>query len=358
MTNLTPLAKLPTTTNGRSPAPRRPAPLNRKQKAAIIVRFLLNEQADLPISALPEDLQADLTHQLGEMRLVDRDTLESVVREFADQLESVGLSFPGDIAGALSILDGKISPQTAARLRREAGVRQIGDPWERIRGLPVEELLNFATQESTEVAAVMLSKLEVPKAAELLGNLPGEKARRITYAVSLTGAVTPEAVDRIGISLASQLDNKPLRAFDEEPVKRVGAILNFSASATRDDVLTGLDEADSDFANKVRKAIFTFADISTRLDPIDVPKITREVDQAVLVRALTAAGQMELAETAEFILANMSKRMSQALQEEMEEVGTIKQKDGEEAMSEVVRAIRALEAAGDLVLHAGDEEED
>ena len=43
-------------------------------------------------------------------------------------------------------------------------------------------------------------------AAALLGSMPGPDARCITYAVSLTSAVTPEAVDRIGLSLAAQLD--------------------------------------------------------------------------------------------------------------------------------------------------------
>ncbi|MDO6658790.1 hypothetical protein Q4550_23305, partial [Anaerobacillus sp. 1_MG-2023] len=118
--------------------------------------------------------------------------LAEVLMEFASELESVGLSFPRDIADALSALEGRISPMTATRLRKEAGVRQIGDPWGRIRALPVLSLVEIVMRESTEVAAVMLAKLDVPKAAELLGQLPGDKARRITYAISMTGGITPD----------------------------------------------------------------------------------------------------------------------------------------------------------------------
>ncbi|MDU0112641.1 hypothetical protein RT723_06415 [Psychrosphaera aquimarina] len=78
-----------------------PATLTRRAKAAIVVRLLLNEGADIPLEDLPEDLQAQLTKQMGSMRLVDRNTLSSVVSEFADELDSIGLSFPGGIAGAL-----------------------------------------------------------------------------------------------------------------------------------------------------------------------------------------------------------------------------------------------------------------
>ena len=71
----------------------------------------------------------------------------------------------------------------------------------------------MAQAESIEVAAVMLSKLDTPQAAQLLGHLPGPVARRITYAVSKTANVTPEAVERIGWSLAAQLDQRPAQAF-------------------------------------------------------------------------------------------------------------------------------------------------
>src|SRR6056297_3283740 len=99
-------------------------------KAAIVVRLLLNEGADLPLEDLPDDLQVRLTRQMSEMRVVDRETLSAVVQEFATEVEQVGLHFPAGIAGALGVLDGTISPHTAARLRSEAGVRQYGDPWE------------------------------------------------------------------------------------------------------------------------------------------------------------------------------------------------------------------------------------
>lgn len=295
---------------------------------------------------------------MGQMRLVDRDTLSNVVEEFASELEHIGLSFPSGIAGALDVLEGKISHQTAARLRKEAGVRQFGDPWARLRELGPERLLPVLEKESIEIAAVVLSKLPVPLAADLLGRLPGPRARRITYAVSLTNAVTPEAVDRIGLSLATQLDAQPKRAFDAGPVERVGAILNSSTSMTRDDVLTGLDETDQGFADAVRKAIFTFGNIPARIAPRDIPRILREVEQAQLVTALAGAEAAGFAASRDFILENMSGRMADQLREEMENAGKVKPSDAEAAMSEVVAVIRQMEQSGDLLLVVEEEAED
>ncbi|MFN3723122.1 MAG: flagellar motor switch protein FliG [Paracoccaceae bacterium] len=332
----------------RAPTPR--------EKAAIIVRLMLAEGGSVPVASLPEHMQTSLTEQIGQMRTVDRNTLADVVEEFLAELEEVGLSFPGGIDGALSMMDGHISPNAASRLRRLAGAAGKGDPWERVMGLPADRILPVLEAESVEVAAVILSKLPVPKSAELLGRLPGEKARRVAYAVSLTGNVDPETVRRIGQSLATQLDAQPARAFDVGPVERVGAILNVSNASTRDDVLTGLDAEDADFAEQVRKAIFTFAHVPKRIMPRDIPKIVRMVDAALLVTAFAAGqDQPKHAATVDFFLANMAQRMAQTIREDMAAKGKIKEKDADEAMAAIVAIIRQLEGAGEIVLIRDDE---
>ncbi|MEP1963266.1 flagellar motor switch protein FliG [Tateyamaria sp.] len=341
--------------SGGGSSMRTPA-LSRRAKAAIVVRILLNEGADIPIEDLPEELQAHLTKAMGSMRMVDRDTLQAVAAEFAEEVERIGLSFPGGMAGALTALDGKISPQTAARLRKEAGVREMGDPWVRIREMSPDLLVPVLETESIEIAAVMLSKLEVPKAAELLGKLPGPRARQITFAVSKTGGVTPDAVQRIGLSLASQLAARPISAFDDGPVERVGAILNSTTAITRDDMLAGLDESDEGFANAVRKAIFTFANIPARIAPRDIPRILRDIDQADLVTAFAGAPSMGMDASVAFILDNMSGRMADQTREEVAEAGTPKPADTDAAMTSIVNTIRAMEASGDLMLVNEEEE--
>lgn len=358
MSNQTQLARL-TTPVSMDPAPSRGKvlKLSKRHKAAVIVRFLLNEGAEVSLSDLPDDLQAELTYLMGDMGYVDRDTLATVLMEFAHELESIGLSFPGGLSGALSALDGRISPMTAARLRKEAGVRQYGDPWDRLRNLPIVALRDLIEAESIEVAAVTISKLDVGKAAELLSALPGEIARRITYAVSMTGAITPEAVDRIGLTLASQLDDEPPKAFAEAPVERVGAILNSSTAATRDDLLQALEDTDADFAGEVRKTIFTYAHIPTRISPRDMPRIVKELDEDTLVAALGYATEGDAGATTEFILENISARLADQLRESVEERGAVTARDGEAALSGVTTVIRELETNGEIKLIRPEDQE-
>lgn len=339
------------------PGPGTRPPLSRKAKAAIVVQFLLNEDSDVPLSNLPDDYQAELTLLMGNMRYIDRETLNAVLSEFSSELESVGLSFPGDMARALSALDGHISPRTASRLRKEAGVRQTGDPWDRINRLDAVRLEKLVLSESTEVAAVMMSKIDVGKAATVLAKLPGDRARRISYAVSMTTGVTPDAVDRIGLSLAAQLDAEPEKAFVARPDERLGAILNYSNAAVREELLQNLEQEDAAFAEAVRRSIFTFANIPDRLNAIDVPKITRDVQPDTLATAIAAATAEEDQRAAEFLLSNMSRRMAESIREEAGVKGTVKPKLGEKAMGAVVAAIRDLVGVGEIELLDPDSED-
>lgn len=330
-----------------------PVALSRREKAAVLVQILLNEGAKLSLEQLPEDLQTDLANTLAWLGPVDQATQDAVIEDFARELSGQSSHLGRGLSGALRLLEGAISPVLAQKLRARAGLTRADNPWERIAESPTEKLAPLLERESIEVAAVILSKLNVAKAAEILGQLPGERARRITYAVSQTSAVRPDAVRRIGLTLASELAIEPERAFESGPVERVGAILNSARSAVRDEVLVGLDETDSAFAEEVRQAIFTFANIPERIDPRDVPKIVRLVEQDVLARAIAAArGDLEAA--GEFLLGAISKRMAETIREEAGEITNQSEEDGEEAMSQVVAVIRQLEGEGEIHLVAGD----
>lgn len=325
--------------------------LSRRHKAAIVVRLLLAEGFDLSLKSLPDDLQHALTRAMGDLRGVDRTTLQQVVAEFAEELDGLALTFPAGLKGALDALAPRLSDTAAATLRASLS-EGSSDPWVRLCDTEPEVLKGLVAQESPEVSAVLLSKLPVKKAAQLLGLLPGDQARRITFAVSQTSAIRPDAVARIGAALSARLDTTPAEAFSGAPDARVGAILNSTSRTLRDTVITGLEEEDKSFATGVRKAIFTFAHLPQRLAPRELPRITREVEQPVLILALAAAAATEGPEAlaGEFVLENLSQRMAAQLRDGVADLGTFKAADGEAAMAEVVEAVRALADAGEITL--------
>ncbi|WBU55618.1 flagellar motor switch protein FliG [Paracoccus sediminicola] len=330
--------------------------LTPRQKAAVIVRLIVGDGEQLSLERLSPEAQAALAQEMALMGMVDRQTRDQVVQEFCDSLESVGLTFPDGLDGTLDMLHGTLSQDITDRLRRRAAMAGHADPWDRIAAMPTAQLAELALGEAVEIAAVLFSKLPVSKAAEGFALMPAERARQIAYAMSMTGGIEAPALRRIGVALLQAAEALARPALDGGPVEKVGAILNFVPAGTRDEVLTGLDEEDADFAREVRKSIFTWANIPERIDPRDVTRILREVEPLSLQRAIAGAKDANLP-AAEFLLANISARMAESLRDEIENLGRLTEDDSEAARADVVASIRRMEEAGDLFLIAGEAEE-
>ena len=342
---------------GAPPAPMRARTdhLSGMQKAAIILRVLVAEGVDLPITSLPADMQSDLAQTMAQMRLIDRATLNAVVSEYLDLLEQVGISFPDGIEGALTLLDGRLHDTATTRLRALAAGQTGPDPWARVDAASDDDLLALLQAESTVVGAVMVSKLPLERAARLLTLVPTEQAQTLAITVARTEDIAPDAVLRIGTALAQQLARRPDRAFSVPPAKRVGDLLNMSPPAVRDTLLAGLESQDQAFARGVRKSIFTFQDIALRLAARDVPAIMRDIDQADVQTLLALAHPADRA-TLDFLLDNMSKRLADTLREDASTLPAPTDSTArDDATGRITRAVRALVDAGTLVLRPLDE---
>ncbi len=323
--------------------------LSNSQKAAVIVRLLVSEGAMPRLSGLNLRQQEKLVRQMAELSIIDRKTLASVAREFAHSLDNLGLTFPGSMQSALDMIGDHLTDDARAHIADAAEAEGPPDPWRRISGFEIDRLKPLLEGESAEICAILLSKLPVAKAAILLAELPPDRAHIVAHAVSLTSAVDPETLIRVGTSLAGQLEDQTEPVFSGNPAERVGAILNAATAATRDAVLEGLSNRDADFAGIVRKSIFTFEHIPKRIEPKDVPRIMRGVDGNDTIVAL-AAGMVTAPVAVEFLLENMSKRMAEQLREDAESRGKVKTDEGEAAMGAIVASIRDLADSSEIRL--------
>ena len=331
-----------------------PRRLSKKQKAAVIVRLLLGHGVSLGVSKLSPDDQATLAHTIAALGDIDKPTLSEVVREFTRQIDNLALSFPRSLSETVELLEPYLAPGALGKLRSAAERTDSNDPWGRIARQPIERLRPLLATESAEVCAVLLSKLSVAMAAELLGGLPPDRSDILAHSMALTETITPDLVDRIGLHVAAVIDSAPINAFDKAAAVRVGAILNASPQEMRDRMLESLDTRDAPFAVEVRKNIFTFEHIPSRVEPADVPIIMRRVNGDTAVTALAAA-KTAAPLSVEFLLENMSKRLAEQLRDDAEARNPPKPEEGEAAMAEVIAAIRALEAEGELTLIVPDD---
>jgi flagellar motor switch protein FliG len=125
--------------------------------------------------------------------------------------------------------------------------------------------------------------------------------------------------------------------------------MNYTSPAIREHILGQIETDQPDFAEDVRRKMFTMEDIPTRVPGRAVAAVVRSLDQEVLLKALFTVKESAPG-IGEFIFSNISSRMSEQLREELAEVTSVKRKDGENAQAQVIKVIRELVARGEIEL--------
>ena len=123
--------------------------------------------------------------------------------------------------------------------------------------------------------------------------------------------------------------------------KIVADMLNLTGSSVEKSVLDNIDAQDPEVAETVRNMMFVFDDVSTLTDR-EIQTILREVEQKDLVVALKAASE----DVKEKVLGNMSDRVRNFIEEEMEFLSPMRLSEVEEVQLRIVQKIRQLEEQG------------
>lgn len=125
-----------------------------------------------------------------------------------------------------------------------------------------------------------------------------------------------------------------------------------STAKTEKYVFDELSENDPELAEEIRKLMFVFEDIAN-LDSMAVQRFIREVDTKDLAIALKASNE----EVKEVILRNMSSRMRETIETDIQYLHNIRMRDVEEAQQKIVGVIRQLEESGEIVIARGKDDE-
>ncbi len=334
------------------------ATLTQRQKAAIIVKLLVGGGVSLDDLDLDADAIWKITNAMTGLGVVGKDIVDGVTAEFILEMERMGLVFERDIDGSLKAMEDQIGADTLSKVKARQSGSAEASAWDYIAKTDAEVLALRIEKENPRIGAVILSKLSPTKAAEIVGLIAPEAAEGILGAISKTTAVKPEIVSRIGIALAESLQDKGgVGAFEESAAERIGAILNMSPSQFRDEILGSFEKKDPEAAGQIRRLMFTFEDIPSRITGRDISKILRGVEDETLVMALSGAATTA-PEVKEFIMSNISSRLAEQIEESIQERGAVKEKDADAAMTQVVIAVKELEKSGEITLIEEEEEED
>jgi flagellar motor switch protein FliG len=135
-------------------------------------------------------------------------------------------------------------------------------------------------------------------------------------------------------------------------IESIVEILNSADRSTERRVLEALEVENAALVDEIRRKMFVFEDI-VKLDKRAIQRTLKEVENADLTIALKNATE----EVKKVIFENMSKRLQEMIQEDMEYMGPVRVRDVEEAQQKIVNVIRRLQDAGEIIVSRGSEDE-
>ena len=162
----------------------------------------------------------------------------------------------------------------------------------------------------------------------------------------------------MAIKIAEEVLEKKIGASSSEETMEVGGltyvadVMNHVDRSTERDIFDELNMKNPQLAEDVRKLMFVFEDIAY-LDPLSVQRFLREIDTKDLSVALKVANK----DVTNTIFANMSGRMRESIQSDMEYLHNIRMSDVEEAQQRIVAVIRRLEEEGEIVISKDGKDE-
>ena len=328
--------------------------LNRAEKAAVVLSVLGVERAGPILEQFSEGALRSFAIAMSRLGNIPPETVLAVITEFLADLDRHDLTVDGGIEEAREMLRDYVNEATLLRIMDDAVGPSASNVWQRLAKVDETALIDFLSHEHAQTAAVVLSRLSPEHAAQLLSGMEVEFARDVALGLGRAAALDPGVIEAIGLSLGRDFLAKQRGTSPVRPAERIGSIMNFTTETVRRAVLGRFEEIDPDLAAEVKRRLFTFADIPTRLEARDVTAVVRAVDRETLLKALAGAAD-NAQKSADFLLASISSRVADQIREELADVGRVRTREAEDAQNAILKEIRALEKAGEITLLGEDD---
>jgi len=320
-----------------------------KQKAALLLISLGPEVAAAVYKNLTEEEVEQLTLEITSVKKVDATVKEEIIEEFHNIAIAQDYISQGGIAYAKTVLEKALGKEhSQAIINRLTSSLQVR-PFDFARRADPSQLLNFIQNEHPQTIALILSYLEPEQAGTILSSLPQEVQADIARRIATMDSTSPEVISEVESVLERKLSSTVTQDFTETGgVDAVVEVLNGVDRSTEKTILDALEIQDPKLAEEIRKKMFVFEDIVT-LDSRSIQRIIRDCENEDLILSLKVSSE----EVQKVLYDNMSQRMAESFQEEIQIMGPVRLRDVEEAQSRIVETIRRLEDSGEIIIARG-----
>ncbi len=323
------------------------AKMTKMQKLAVLMVMLGDESSGRIMKVLDEHELDTVSGELSKLGLISREVQIEILREFnavAVEASTAVLGGPEftrmtleKAVGLFKASDvlGRVSPNKAS----VTVMQQIIE-------MDARQVFNLIKNEQAQTIALVISYLSPEKAAQVLLLLRNDMREQVIERLANLAPTPVDVVEKVVAVLTGKMGGKhPSALHQTGGVKAAANLLNALEKSASKNLLIALDEHNPELSQAIRQKMFTFEDLAN-LEPTSLQKILREIDMRDLAVALKTAS--ETVKTT--LLACISKRAAETVNEEMTFMGPLRLKEIEAAQMKIIDAVRRLEAEGEIDL--------
>jgi flagellar motor switch protein FliG len=231
------------------------------RKAAMLL-VVLGEQASADVlQQLTEDDVQKVSREVAKITAISADQAELVLNEFHHLSTAGDYVARGGMDFARKLLMTAFTPDVAKRLldRLTKALGADAASFDALQKADPGQLAKFIHNEHPQTIALVLSHLNQTQAAALLTSLPSQMRADVALRMASLDQISPEVILKIASVIGQKL--KTLGEFARESyggVRAVAEMLNRLDSTSTREILSHIEQQDTNIAETIRHLMFVF----------------------------------------------------------------------------------------------------
>ena len=323
------------------------------QRAAAVIIALGSERASNVYKFLKEEEVEQISLEIAKLERLMPEDMQETIEDFYGLCVTQKVINEGGVLYAKDVLERAFGQQLAGNFMDRLSKALRTKSFDFIRKVDYKSLQMMLQNEHPQTVALVLSYARSDQASQIVAELPHEIQINVIERIATLDRASPEMV-----SIVEDLLEKKLSTIASADQMEVGGvtyvadIMNHVDRSTEKFIFDQLGQRDPQLADEIRKLMFVFEDI-VNLDSMAIQRFIREIDTKDLAIALKAAND----DVKQVILQNMSSRMRETIEQDIQYLHNIRMRDVEEIQQKIVSIIRQLEDAGEIFIARGEEDE-
>lgn len=324
--------------------------LSPSEKVAAVLMTVGESSAAAILRHMEEKAVTSISHAMARMSAVDVATATNVMRELIADLDASSVTAPGGLANLHRLLASAFGDRRATEII-EGLMRSDDSTGDILSVIDPKTLADQLGRERPQLLAVLLGYMNKSTAVGFLANLPSGLATDVIRRFALMDTIQPAALAEMRAMLKETLGGHvQSKTATIGGIRNAAGLLNGMAQEAADQVLKEIREMDPDLAGQVRENMFTFEDV------LELPDRTLQmVLGAAQPDTIAPALRPISRQLRERVYANVSKKASEILRDEVENGPRLTRTEARTAQRTILDAVMRLADEGKLSLR-GEEE--